>query len=398
MAAAGYLLERWRPPWFGYLLVALFGLAILLPLFGTLWDRDRDIVTLENRIAESWPEFKFTRDGLKRYPGEFERFFNDHFGLRGILVRVNHLARAMVFGVSPVPNTLIGKAGWLYFRGEDAKALDRWYRGTEAFTDVEIAVLRSELLRRHTYLSSRGIAYLVVVVPEKYSIYPEYLPDWVTKLSPTTPLDRIARELSRYPELNFIDLRGALREARSGERLYYQTDSHWNYLGATVGYRAIMAEVARLLPGLVVAPASRPPFVAGVDYYSGDQAQMLGLPQLFREDDIAPLGKVLAQAASRCAQRDTTEETPGFEFYVYRCDPRPAHRALIYRDSMAIPLVPLLAENFARSIFVSTHALDPALIERVKPDIVVEEFVERTLNAPAAYPLRVDAPARIASP
>jgi len=47
---------------------------------------------------------------------------------------------------------------------------------------------------------------------------------------------------------------------------------------------------------------------------------------------------------------------------------------------------------------VSTHVLDPTLVERVNPDIVIEEFVERTLNAPAAYPLRVDAPARLASP
>jgi len=102
-------------------------------------------------------------------------------------------------------------------------------------------------------------------------------------------------------------------------------------------------DVVTLEIGVVVAPL----FVPGVDYYSGDQAQMLGLPLLFREDDIAPLSKVLAQPASRCAQRDTAGETPGFEFYVYRCDQRPAHRALIYRDSMAIPLIPLLAENFA---------------------------------------------------
>ena len=55
---------------------------------------------------------------------------------------------------------------------------------------------------------------------------------------------------------------------------------------------------------------------------------------------------------------------------------------------MAIPLIPMLAENFSRSVFVSTPMLDPAVVERYQPDVVIEELVERTLNAPAAYPLR----------
>jgi hypothetical protein len=56
---------------------------------------------------------------------------------------------------------------------------------------------------------------------------------------------------------------------------------------------------------------------------------------------------------------------------------------------MAIPLIPLLSENFARSSYVSSRTMDPALVERLKPDIVIEELVERSLNALLAYPLRV---------
>jgi hypothetical protein len=38
---------------------------------------------------------------------------------------------------------------------------------------------------------------------------------------------------------------------------------------------------------------------------------------------------------------------------------------------------------------VSGRRLDPALIEREHPDVVIEEFVERNLHATAANPLRV---------
>ena len=57
----------------------------------------------------------------------------------------------------------------------------------------------------------------------------------------------------------------------------------------------------------------------------------------------------------------------------------------MYRDSMAIPLIPMLAENFARTTFVTSAQLDPALVLRLKPDIVIEEMVERALSGLPAY-------------
>ncbi len=54
---------------------------------------------------------------------------------------------------------------------------------------------------------------------------------------------------------------------------------------------------------------------------------------------------------------------------------------------MAIPLIPLLSENFSRSVYVTSRQLDPALISREKPDVVIEEMVERAMLAPVAQPM-----------
>ena len=243
-------------------------------------------------------------------------------------------------------------------------------------------------MQRQAFLASRGIPFLVVVVPEKYSIYPEYLPDWAVPRAARTPFDRVVTALAGDTQLHFVDLRAALRAAKGSERLYYQTDSHWNYLGATVGYGAFMPEVAKLLPGFSIAAVQRPRYVAGVDYYSGDLAQMLGLPRQFREDDIAPLAKILATADSRCARLDPAANSAGIDTFVYRCPNAPRHSALVYRDSMGIPLVPMLAENFSRTTFVTSAQLDAELVLRLRPDIVIEEMVERTLTGLAAYPMR----------
>ena len=59
----------------------------------------------------------------------------------------------------------------------------------------------------------------------------------------------------------------------------------------------------------------------------------------------------------------------------------------MYRDSMAIPLIPMLSENFARITYVSARKLDRSLIERLRPDMVIEELVERAVDAWAANPM-----------
>jgi hypothetical protein len=387
-SAAGYLPDRPRPTWFGAALATLFILTIVISFAGSFRTPRAASNPFENRVAEPLPPMPDSRTALREYPARFERFFDDRFGLRATLVHVDHWVKAIVFGVSPVSKVLIGKSGWLYFRGEDSKAFDRWYRGNETIPDATLIAFRDELLRRRDFLAGRGIPFLVVVVPEKYSVYPEFLPDWAVRVAQQTPLDRLGTDLARYPQLQFIDLRGPLLAAKGGDRLYYQTDSHWNYLGATVGYGVLMAKVAQALPGLTVAPVTRPLYVPGVDYYSGDLAQMLGLQRQFRETDVAPLGKILATPESRCAKRNATADAPNVETYVYTCPNAPRFTALVYRDSMAIPLIPMLAENFSRTTFVTSAQLDPELVERLKPNIVIEELVERTLPGLPSFPMR----------
>jgi hypothetical protein len=210
----------------------------------------------------------------------------------------------------------------------------------------------------------------------------------VQQVNPVTRLDRVYAALAAHPEVAALDLRPALRAAKARQRLYFRTDSHWNYAGASVGYETLMEALRAQRPALNTVPAEVPPYERGVDVYSGDLARMLGLPRRFREEDVAPLGKVLANAPQRCARRldapapgapDTGRET-------YECA-RAGLRALLLRDSMGIALVPPLVENFSRTLVLSTRRLDPALVAAERPDIVIEELVERSVNAPLAFPL-----------
>jgi hypothetical protein len=357
--------------------LALVAYALIDPLFGRRLD-------VENRSPAAWPGWRPTRDWFAR----FDAAFSDRFRSRHALVALQHAVTVLGFGSTPVPNVVIGRDGWLYFAGEDGHALDRHYRGTQPYPQALVDGFAAEIEHRRAWLAARGIAYVVTVAPDKSTIYPDHLPRWVTRMRGPTPLERASAALAANPALRFVDLRPVLQEARRKAQVYYRTDSHWNFLGATAAYQALMAQVQQAVGAerlARIAAPERPPYVPGVDTYRGDLAGMLGVRGRYVEADIAPLGKVLANAPHRCAKRVDAGEFPGFEFY--QC-PRARLRLVMYRDSMAIPLIPLLSENFARAVYVSSQRMDPALIEREKPDVVIEEMVERSINAPVAFPLK----------
>ncbi len=365
----------------------LFALALAVPLAALAFTWSRTTTLFEKRAMAPWPAFALSSS----FPPAFESAFADRFGGRDKLIRLHHASLLELFGVSALTTVLPGSAGWYYWLGEDGLSLDTHYRGTAAFPQSYVDGTVVELIRRREWLAAKGIGYVVAVVPEKYTIYPEHLPGWTGKPAQPSPYDRVVAALAGSG-VTLIDLRPALRAAKAHDRVYYKTDSHWNYLGAMVGYDLIMREVQRALPpGRMpqIVPAQRPAYVAGVDYYSGDLVGMLGLPGRIREDDVAPLGTIFADSASRCARR--VDPPPFRESTTYVCDRPGLPRAVVFRDSMAIPLIPMLAENFARVVFISNRAFDTALIEREKPDVVIEEMVERALHSPGAHPMQIPA-------
>jgi alginate O-acetyltransferase complex protein AlgJ len=364
-------------------LIVLFLLA--LTAFATVDPLEGRAVHLENRALTPWPALSLTGQLSAR----FDAAFADHFRGRNALIALQHAIVVLGFDSSPGGNVIVGRDDWLYFAGEDGHTLDRFVRGTMPVGDDAIRSLVAEVERRRAWLAARGIPYVVTIAPDKATIYPEHLPAWVQPMRAPTPLDRALRALAQDPRLHVADLREPLRAAKTRELVYYRTDSHWNYLGAIVGYQALMREIQRAvgtarLPS--IAAPDMPAYVPGVDTYRGDLARILGVPRRYDEADVAPFAKVLGDDSRRCARRIDDGKDEGFEFYA--CSRAPDLRAVMYRDSMAIPLIPLMSENFRRIVYVSSQKLDRALIEREHPDVVIEELVERNLEHPAAFAMQ----------
>jgi len=339
------------------------------------------ILEFENRARAPWPAFAWNAG----FTAAFDRAFGDRLGARDTMLRLHHLALVYGFNVSPAPNVLLGRDNWLFFLGEDGRSIDRNYRGLLPVSNDELAAIATELRRRQQFLASLGIPFIVTIVPDKFTIYSEHLPAWMMKSDRPTPLDRLIGMIDAGG-IRFVDLRKPLAVAKTQKRVYYMTDSHWNMLGAAVGYDAIMHEVQRALPSgrlPAIAPANLPPYVPGIDVYSGDLAINIGLPPRYREPDLAPIVKINTGAWPTCGKRVDSGADANVESYA--CSPSGLRRAVMYRDSMAISLIPLMSDNFSRIVYVNSARLDPALILREKPDVVIEEMVERAMFGPAGF-------------
>jgi alginate O-acetyltransferase complex protein AlgJ len=361
---------------------ALFVVAITAMGIGAFRPQPKATLDAENRAIAPWPALAWS----STFVAAFDRAFADRFLGRQLLLRLHNRLLVRVFGVSPAPNVLIGNDGWLYFKGEDGRAFDRFYRGTQPIADAELQRVVDELRRRERFLAAHGIGYVVTIVPDKATVYPEHLPRWATRVAAHSPLERLIGMIRAAGTLRFVDLRAPLIAAKSHSRVYYATDSHWNSIGAQVAYGELMRSVGDVL-ATRWAPAdiAMPPYVPGVDVYHGDLARMTGDIDRFPEPDYAPLWKILAAADTRCGKRIDAGNDIGFEWYA--CNRPGLPRAVVYRDSMAIPLIPLLSENFSRVVYVSSHRLDPAFVLQEKADVVIEEMVERAMLAPLATPM-----------
>lgn len=358
-------------------LIFLFIGAIWLPLFVSLVGLAPERTGKDRRQAPC-PALSLSGDVLAAFPAKFEEYFDKCFGLRHTLIRWYSMVKLRWLGGSAAAQVIVGRDGWLFY---SPRPLGVGQPLEEPFQPDELARWRHVLQMRAEWLAARDIPYLLVIVPDKQTIYPEMLPPALRRRPSASRLDQLLAHLPASPNLVVLDLREPLLRAKATERVYYRTDSHWNRRGAFVGYQQILAVLSRWLPDVQALPRSA--FVpTAEDQGGGDLAAMLRLEDQMHEErlGLAPLTPRLA--------RPTHEVVPIEECYrlghlqplaLDGADPhRP--RALMLCDSFTQQLIPLLSEHFSRIVYLPEYVLEPASVERERPQVVIQEMVERTLT------------------
>lgn len=365
-------------------LVGIFMLFLFLPAILVLVPQSKPGQQLtENRRLADRPTAPMNTETLVQYPRAFERFFDDHFPFRAQLIQGHNYLRIKVLKQSDQRYVVMGRDGWLFFTGE---ALLEDFCGRVPFTDEKMEGFRSMVEAKRDWLAARGISYIFVIPPNKQTIYPEHMTEDFLRARGRTRLDQLLAHMQTHSDVTIVDLRQPLIEAKSQDPLYYLTDSHWNDMGALVGYGEIMRAVGKALGRDVGAVRSLEDYtVTRQNLLGGDLARLLGLGSQFQENDFILTPR---WEGDTCARK---EPLPGYlepawqlrlEPFAMNCE-RADIKMVMFRDSFANRLVPFLAEHFRRSVFIEDRNYEAgffkAVVEKERPDIVIDECGERIL-------------------
>jgi hypothetical protein len=365
-------------PFLERVLIAAFLVIITLPALGTMMGVQRTTATDENRPLEPFPRLEMTWASWQAFPAGFTRYFEDNFAFRPVLVRGQAAARLKALDVSPSRSVIKGRDGW-WFYADDGALED--YAEAPPFTVPELEAWRRTLQATSDWLRARGIAYVFVMAPDKHQVYPEHMPSTIRRAAHSR-MDQLARYLADHSTVRVLDLRPALTRAKSAERIYHLTDTHWNDAGAYTAYTRILSSLSESVPAL--RPRPRAMLAAHHVRRGGlDLARMMRLTHVLHEDDVRlDWG---GKAAARIVE--PREPNPhGIDArLVTELPDRTRPRAVIFRDSFGSALIPFLSEHFSRAVYLWQYNVDPEVIATERPDVVIHELVGRRLVTLTPY-------------
>jgi hypothetical protein len=355
--------------------IGAFMAVTLLPFYRMTTTPIEEISATENRLLATEPSLSHA-SSFASFTDDLEAFLVDHFGFREDLIYLNTLVRAEYLKQSATDRVVIGKDGWLYL---NTHGLLDDYRGVIDLSSSELARWKTYFEERDRWLNARGIEYLVVLAPDKHTIYPEYLPDGYDVAKPDhTRFDQLMAYLNASDAAgNILDLRPQLLQAKQDQLIYRQYDAHWNQIGAFVAYQAIMQRIRELFPDAYIIEQNTLHMGTLNNLWSGDLSRMMNLDDIYVEE----LPRWSVPSNQRCAE-PISEATRGTADIHMRCPQRPL-RVLIFRDSFSAAMIRYLEESFGESYYVwATFSLDDyaELVETFQPDIVIEQIVERFLH------------------
>lgn len=366
---------------FTRIFVALFFLILWLPLVQMNFPVIPELTTHENRKLAEKPRIRQMSD-LRHYARNYADYFNDHYGFRSFLVRLNSLLHLTVFNTSPTQRVIIGDQGWLWYNDpQDGVSLKDYY-GRANFTEDELKRIKDRIIHFHNELMKINIHFLLVIAPNKHTIYPEYLPANIRQArGMKTRLDQLTQTLNKSG-VDFIDLSSRLlaEKKHTAYPLYYRTDTHWNDLGAFFGYEQIITRLRRTYPGIKQLGSDDFITRAEENREPGDLAGFLNMSGLLTDTHITltPRVKLRATMVSADYAYRSGNDTVGFQ--IPNCG---LPTLVMFRDSFTDGLIPFLSESFSKSIYLKRtreNLSDFSIYAREKPAIVILEIVERNIG------------------
>ena len=256
---------------------------------------------------------------------------------------------------------LVGKEDWLFLQN-DSNHVIKQTTGELLLNYRQILYWKTIILLRTLYFEYKSINYRFIIPPNKESIYHQYLPDEI-KFSSTRPVTQIinnledkCRSVVYYSnEFNTTD-----------EFLFPKGETHWcDKFAYFYVFKALEGIASPLSEELIESYQKE---LIWCDLGSKMIPDYKETVTCLRAKNISSrltyTNNVVNMGRIDIFENETNKKLP---------------KAVVFRDSFFSNIIELFAESFSQVVYIWHPWIDWEVIEKYKPDIVVNCTIERFL-------------------
>jgi hypothetical protein len=282
---------------------------------------------------------------------------------------------------------VLGKEGWLFRNNSalPAKAVDI------VFSENEMDSLKYEIYQRLKYYKSKGIDYYLFIVPNKATIYNEYVSERYSLpkgMAYKTKTERFMEYIAGDSLSGSVYyLKGMLMDKKDEYQLYYKKDHHWNRYGALFATDYINEQLRTNYPAIKNTAQLSNYKSYTLTKHNGNLANTLGL-QDFLTDEIVYLDAGQGIKVYKKGKKRGYKPTKGFAYpsSYEKCtlvenDSLP--KAVVIRDSFTNQMIPFLSNSFSEAVYIWDgwhYGWNKDVVEKEKPDIVINIVIEQHIG------------------
>jgi len=370
---------------FRWSFLAIFFTGIFAPATQMIFG-DRVLFSFtEKRTLATFPNVPDNLSQVQKFYSDLDKYLNDHFGFRDwFIYRYQSELRKRFNHTSKETSVIRGKDNWYYFTDSDL-LLD--FTGKKPLSDSDLDNWLTSYRGKKRWLAERDIRYLFVVPPNKQSVYPEFTAETLGKSQGKSRLQQLKSLLTESDNSTFIDLAPILIDKKDNGTMFYKSDTHWTSYGAYLAFQVIAEKIEDFFPDISFKKDF--PFTPELTRVCdkkrancGDLTRMLLDFESFKESFKISSGFLKCASLSpfdfQLSDVNQSADAPSFA----KSCKHGQLKAIVFRDSFLVALEPYLSENFAQVLYLwkgyNQDNLEK-LLQIFKPDIVIEEKVERNL-------------------
>ena len=195
-----------------------FFLACILICFAFSFVPFEDDDQSENRRKASFPtEFS------EAFPAQFDAFYQDHFPFRSFLIKKFYTLRK---SIKDNPKVIIGADDWIFLNSSPFDTYAKTdnslgdFTGKTLLDETELAEYEAKMKKQKNYFDKHGIRFLIMIPPNKMSVYPELAPKAYRKLKAPYSRYEQTEEAIRKAGIPFINLKKLFEKEKGSYPLY----------------------------------------------------------------------------------------------------------------------------------------------------------------------------------